>query len=202
MIVVKAVPAGTPPQEGIEVTKNVDFATFAKKLADSRKPEPGTPKTTVLRIVRPKQAPEFSADARGYLVALIRDLQVEVPAPENQEKGGFVGAPAKIYRLKVPLAEISLSYKLDTSKPGTLRVQAKVEEFNPGSDGQVLAIADDETKAAPLSRFSTAFVLGAFRRPASTAIDRYDARSVEDAAGHPAAVDHAAGSKRLGAGEP
>jgi hypothetical protein len=177
MIVVKPVPAGTPPQEGIEVTKNVDFATFAKKLADSRKPEPGTPKTTVLRIVRPKEAPEFSADARGYLVALIRDLQVEVPAPENQEKGGFVGAPAKIYRLKVPLAEIALSYKLDTSKPGTLRVQAKVEEFNPGSDGQVLAIADDETKGAPLSRFSTAFVLGAFgaqlrQQSIDTTIDR------------------------------
>ena len=84
-----------------------------------------------------------------------------MPAPENQEKGGFVGAPAKIYRIKVPLAEISLSYKVDTSKPGALRVQAKVEDFNPGTDGQVLAIADDETKGAPLSRFSTAFVLGA-----------------------------------------
>jgi hypothetical protein len=162
MVVVREVPPGTPPREGIEITKNVDFATFAKRLAESRKPKPGTPKTTVLRLTRPKQPPEFSTDARGYLVALIHDAQIEVPAPENQEKGGFVGAPAKIYRIKMPLAEISLSYKIDTSKPGSMRVQAKVEDFNPGTDSQVLAIADDEAKAAPLSRFSTAFVLGAF----------------------------------------
>ena len=30
MIVIKEVPPGTPPREGVEVTKNVDFATFAK----------------------------------------------------------------------------------------------------------------------------------------------------------------------------
>jgi hypothetical protein len=161
MVVIKEVPPGTPPREGIEVTQNVDFATFAKKLAESRKPKPGTPKTTVLRVTRPKVPPEFSTDARGFLVALIHDLQLEVPAPENQEKGGFVGAPAKIYRIKIPLTEISLSYKVDTSKPGAMRVQGKVEDFNPGADGQVFAIADDETKAALLSRFSTAFVLGA-----------------------------------------
>jgi hypothetical protein len=161
MLVIKEVPPGTPPREGLEIAKNVDFATFAKRLAESRKPKPGTPRTTVLRVTRPKTPPEFSTDARGFLVALVHDLQVEVPAPENQEKGGFVGAPAKVYRIKVPLAEFSLSYKVDLSKPGALRVQAKVEEFNPGADGQVLAIADDEAKTAPLSRFSTAFVVGA-----------------------------------------
>jgi hypothetical protein len=161
MVVIKEVPPRTPPREGIEIAKNVDFATFAKRLADSRQPKPGTPKTTVLRVMRPKQPPEFSTDARGYLVALIHDLQLEVPAPENQERGGFVGAPAKIYRVKIPLAEISLSYKVDASKPGSIRVQAKVEDFNPGTDAQVQAIADDEAKAATLSRFSTAFVVGA-----------------------------------------
>jgi hypothetical protein len=162
MIVVKQVPPGTPPREGVEIVKNVDFPTFSKRLAESRKPKEGTPKTTVLRIMRPKQPPEFSTDARGFLVALIHDLELDVPAPENQEKGGFVGAPAKVYRLKIPLAEISLSYKVDTSKPGPMRLQAKVEDFNPGIDGQVIAIADDESKGTALSRFSAAFVLGAF----------------------------------------
>jgi hypothetical protein len=161
MVVIKEMPPGTPPRDGVEVTKNVDFATFAKKLADARKAKAGTPKTTVLRVMRPKDPPEFSTDARGFLVALIRDVQLDVPAPENQEKGGFVGAPAKVYRIKVPLVEISLSYKIDASKPVAIRVQAKVEDFNPGSDGTVLAITDDETKGALLSKFSTAFVLGA-----------------------------------------
>ena len=161
MVVIKEVPPGTPPREGVEVTKNVDFATFAKKLDDSRKAKPGTPKTTVLRVMRPKEPAEFSTDARGFLVALIRDVQLDVPAPENQQKGGFVGAPAKVYRIKVPLVELSLSYKIDITKPGVIHVQAKVEDFNPGSDGTVLAITDDETKGALLSKFSTAFVLGA-----------------------------------------
>ncbi len=62
MLVIKDVPPGTPPREGLEIAKNVDFATFAKRLAESRKPKPGTPKTTVLRVTRPKTPPEFSAD--------------------------------------------------------------------------------------------------------------------------------------------
>jgi hypothetical protein len=161
MIVIKEMPPGTPPKDGIQVTKNVDFATYAKTLTESRKAKPGSPKTTVLRIMRPHDPPEFSTDARGFLVALIHDLQLDVPAPENQEKGGFVGAPAKTYRIKVPLAEIALSYKVDSPKPSALRIRAKVEDFNPGTDSQVLAIADDETKGVPLSKFSTAFVLGA-----------------------------------------
>ena len=161
MLVIKEVPPGTPPKDGIQITKNVDFATYARTLAEARKAKPGSPKTTVLRIMRPHDPPEFSTDARGFLVALIHDLQLDVPAPENQEKGGFVGAPAKVYRIKVPLAEIALSYKVDSAKPDALRVHAKVEDFNPGTDSQVLAIADDEAKGVPLSRFSTAFVLGA-----------------------------------------
>ena len=177
MLVIKEVPPGTPPGDGIQITKNVDFATYAKTLAESRKAKPGDPKTTVLRIMRPHDPPEFSTDARGFLVALIHDLQLDVPAPENQAKGGFVGAPAKVYRIKVPLAEFALSYKVDAAKPDALRVQAKVEEFNPGTDSQVLAIADDETKGVALSKFSTAFVLGALGGQLRHAINRCSARS-------------------------
>ena len=39
MLVVKEVPPGTPPGEAVKVTKNVDFATFAKAVDASRKPE-------------------------------------------------------------------------------------------------------------------------------------------------------------------
>ncbi len=58
-----------------------------------------------------------------------------------------------------------------------MAVHAKVEDFNPGTDAQVLAIADDESKGVPLSRFSTAFVLGAFGgqlrlRPIDAALDQ------------------------------
>ncbi len=70
MVVIKEVPPGTPPREGIEITKNVDFATFAKRLAESRKPKPGTPKTTV--FASPQFAPssplEFSLERCARLL--------------------------------------------------------------------------------------------------------------------------------------
>ena len=116
---------------------------------------------TVLRIMRPPSAPELTVDARGFLVALIHDLQIEVPAPESEAKGGVVGAAAKIYRIKIPQAEVALSYQVDSASDKATQLHAKVQDFSPGTNAEVLAIADDEAKAVPLSRFSAAVVLGA-----------------------------------------
>jgi hypothetical protein len=162
MVAIKPVPPGTPPREAVTLTKNTDFATFAKAVEAARKSKPGSPRVVTLRITRPKQPPVFGTDARGFFVAMIHDLQIEVPAPEEERKGGMVGAAAQIYRIKVPQAEISLSYEVDSPKPDTLQLHAKVVEFNPGSNAQVLAITDDETKGVPLSRFSTGLVIATF----------------------------------------
>jgi hypothetical protein len=159
MLTIRQVPPNTPPRDAVTVAKNVDFATFSRALDDIRKT--GDRNTTVLRITRPQKPPDFSADARGFLVALIRDLQVEVPAPENEARGGTLGAPARIYRMKVPQLELALSYKVVSTAPNSLRFQGKVEEFNPGTNAEVIAIADDETKGNPLSRFPAGIVLGA-----------------------------------------
>jgi len=177
MIEITDLRPGTPPRDAVKITKNVDFTTFAKAVEGSRKPKPGTPRVTVLRIARPRQVPEFSADARGFLVAMIHDLQLEVPAPEEEAKGGLVGAAAKIYRIKMPLAEFALSYNVDSATPDSLKVHAKVADFNPGPNAEVLAITDDETKGAPLSRFSAGVVLGAMggrirTQPIDVALDQ------------------------------
>jgi hypothetical protein len=159
MITTRPVPPGGSPRDAATVKKNVDFATFAKAVDDSRKP--GGDKSPIMRIARPQKPPEFSTDARGFLVALIHDLQIEVPAPEGEARGGLVGAPAKIYRVKIPLCEVSLSYKVDSTASGSSRIQAKAEEFNPGSNVDVVAIGDDESKGTSLSRFSAGIVMGA-----------------------------------------
>jgi hypothetical protein len=159
MLSVADLPPGTAPKDAVKLTKNVDFATYAKAVDDGRKP--GSPRVTVLRIMRPPSAPEFSADARGFVVALIHDLQIEVPAPESEARGGVVGAAAKIYRIKLPQAEVALSYQVDSANGNATQLHARVQEFNPGTNTEVLAIADDETKAVGLSRFSAAVVLGA-----------------------------------------
>jgi hypothetical protein len=49
---------------------------------------------------------------------------------------------------------------VETAPGNPPRLHAKVEDFNPGTNAEVLAITDDETKAVPLSRFSGALVLG------------------------------------------
>ena len=157
MISMKEMPPGTPPAEAVKLSKNVDFPTYIKAVDDSRKP--GS-KANVLRLTRPRQSPEFSVDAKGNLVTIVHDLQIEVPAPESEAKGGVVGAAAKIYRIKIPQAEIAFSYTVETAPGNPPRLHAKVEDFNPGTNAEVLAITDDETKSMALSRFSGALVLG------------------------------------------
>jgi hypothetical protein len=179
MITVRDVPPGTSPREAVAITRNVDFPTFAKQVAAARQPKAGSGKETVLRITRPVRAPEFSTDARGYLIALVNDLEIEVPAPDSEGKGGLMGSAAKIYRIKMPLAEFALSYSVDSSTPKALKLHAKVADFNPGPNVQVLAINDDETKGAPLSRFSVGVVVGGLggrirSRPIDVALDQVE----------------------------
>jgi hypothetical protein len=157
MIVTKAVPPGTPPRDGVAVTRNVDFATYLKAVDDARKAR--DPRVTALRVVRPHQPPELSADARGFLVALIHDFQIDVPAPDRQSGGAVIGVPARVLRIKAPLVEIAVSYQLDTSSPNFMRLRGKIEEFNPGTNPDVEAINEDENKATPLTRFTAAIVM-------------------------------------------
>jgi hypothetical protein len=157
MIVTKDVPPGTPPSQALAVTRNVDFATYAATVEEMHK---SGRRGTALRIFRPQRLPRFTTDARGYLVGLLHDFQLDVPAPALEARG-VIGPPAKIYRIRMPSAEIAASYEFDTTSPRTLRARIKVQDFAPGPGATVLAIDADETKAPSLSRFSTGIVLGA-----------------------------------------
>jgi len=158
MIVVKNVPPGAPPREALEITRNVDFPTYAKTVEDIRTSRRA--KGTALRIARPGRPPHFSTDARGFLVAFFHDLQIDVPAP-SLEARGVIGPPAKIYRIKLANTELAASYQFDVPSPRALRLRLKIEDFTPGPNAEVLAIDADEAKAPSLSRFSTGIVLGA-----------------------------------------
>jgi hypothetical protein len=158
MILTKDVPAGTPPKDSVTISKNVDFATYAKAVDDARKAN--KPKVTALRFFRPAQPPEFGVDARGFLVALVHNIVLEVPAPDkNTRVGSMIGVPARILRLTLPQAEIALSYQTEAKGPGAERIKARIEDFSPSPASQVLAINDDEKKPTPLTRFSAALVI-------------------------------------------
>jgi hypothetical protein len=159
MIQTKAVRPGTPPEDAATVTKNVAFADYVKAVDAARGAH--DERVQALRIARPPQPPEFTTDARGHLVVLGRDLQLDVPAPDRLAAGAMIGVPAKILRLKAPLVEVALSYQLDDTAPGSPRLKGRIQEFNPGPTGEVIAINDDESRGTPLSRFQSALVMTA-----------------------------------------
>ncbi|WP_435021378.1 hypothetical protein TA3x_002343 [Tundrisphaera sp. TA3] len=163
MIVTKATQPGAPPAEGVTVGRNVPFAEFLGQIDAAR--AANDPKTTALRIRKPGKPPEFFADARGYLVALVRDFQMDVPAPPGSERGGLLGAKAKVFRITIPTAEFILSFKANSATPGgpPTQVDAKVEDFVASSDAKVLGILDDENAAVPLGPLQANLILAGFR---------------------------------------
>jgi hypothetical protein len=160
MIVTHDVPPGTPPAQAATITTNVDFPTYLKAVEEALKAK--NPKVQALRIRKPAQPPEFAADARGFVVAILRDIQIDLPAPDPSSRAGqIVGADAQGLRMILPEAETALSYQIVSDAPGSHLVHAKVEEFTPSTTSQVLAIKDDEAKPTRLNRFAGALVISA-----------------------------------------
>jgi hypothetical protein len=138
----------------------VGFPAYARAVDEAVKAK--NPKVTAIRVKRPAHAPEFAVDARGFLVALLRDVEVEVPAPDkSSQAGSVIGVPAKILRIQIPQLELAFSYQLEEPASGSHRIRAKVEDFAPSPASQVLAINDDETKPTLLNRFGGAIVISA-----------------------------------------
>lgn len=160
MIVTHDVPPGTPPAQAVTVTKNVDFPTYLKAVDEARAAK--NPKVQAIRIRRPSQPPEFAADARGFLVALVKDVEIDVPAPDaNSQAGSAVGANAKVLRIKLPQTEIALSYQVEPRAADAYHVHAKIEDITVPTNAEVVAINESESDARPLNRFSGALVITA-----------------------------------------
>ena len=159
MIETKIVPPGGSPKDAAKITQNVSYADYIKAVDEAKKAN--DPRVQALLVNRPAEAPEFSVDARGYLVGLIRDFQLDAPAPGRDQGGAMLGVPAKVLRIKSPLVEVAISYQVDDSTPGSVQIKGNIQEFNLGTTGEVIAINDDEAQAKPLTRFQSAIVMTA-----------------------------------------
>jgi hypothetical protein len=160
MIVTRDAPPGSPPQQAATITRDVGFPAYASAVDEAVKAK--NPQVTAIRLKRPTQAPEFAADAHGFLVVFLRDIDLEVPAPDKSTRvGSVIGVPAKILRIKIPKLELAFSYQVEQPAPGSHQVRAKIEDYSPSPNSQVLALNDDESKASPLTRFSGALVISA-----------------------------------------
>lgn len=160
LVVTKDAPPGAPPKDAATIRRNVDFAAYSLAVDDVKKA--GNPKVTALWFKRPPHPPEFAVDAQGRLVATLNDLELFVPAPDPKvQAGAVIGVPARILQIKIPHLEVSLSYTVDSSDPGSPRVKASIAEFAPSPASTVMAIENDPAKAKPLTRFSGAIVISA-----------------------------------------
>lgn len=149
-------PGGAP---SITTTRNVDYPTYLAAVRAAREQGGGA---TALRIFKPATPPEFAADAQGRLVLVLRDLTLEVPAPDNARGGGLLGAPADVYRIKMPVAEIPVEFQVVADPTtGGARVTGKVGEFAFDAGSQVEGLTDDESKGQALNLINRSAVLGA-----------------------------------------
>jgi hypothetical protein len=162
MIVTKATEPGAPPKDGVTVGRNVDYPTFLKQIEEAR--AANNPKVTAIRFKKPAVPPEFAADDRGFLVILVKEFQMDVPAPPGSENGGLLGAPFKVLRFLVPTAEFTLSYKVASngSNPPT-EIDAKLEDFVPSTNSKVQMILDDDTKPRTMGPFQANIALLGFK---------------------------------------
>jgi hypothetical protein len=180
MFVTKDVPPGTEPKDAVTVTRNVDFSTFSKAVDEVKKAK--NLKVTAIRIKRPPDPPEFAVDAKGNLVAMVRDVEVEIPAPDKStQAGAVIGVPARIVRIKMPQLEAALSYQLESPTLGSHRIKAKLEVLSPSPSSEVQAILNDEAKPVTVTRFSkaaviTALVARARSQPITVNLDKLNLR--------------------------
>jgi hypothetical protein len=162
MIVTRKVPPSTPPSQGVVTSQNVDYPTYLRAVREAR--AANDPKVLAIRVKRPGRAPEFAADASGYLVAIIHDFVIDLPAPPQAARGGMAGPPAQVYRISAPEAEVRIAFKVEpATQTNPVRLSGRVEEFDFGPNTKVFGINEDESKAAPLTAFTSTFVLGVFR---------------------------------------
>jgi hypothetical protein len=160
MVVTKKIPPGGNPRDAIATSTNVDFATFAKAIEETR--AANDPRILAVRVKRPGRAPQFAADRNGYLIALVHELSVEVAAPPAARRGGLAGPPANIYRLETPDAEFAISFRVEkASESLPIRLQGRVEGFDPGVGARVYAIDQDESKAVALNALAGNLIFAA-----------------------------------------
>jgi hypothetical protein len=161
MVVTQKIPPGGRPRDAIVTKRNVDYTTFLKAIETAE--AANDPRILAVRIQWPGELPQFAADRNGYLVALAHGFSIEVPAPPQARRGGLSGPPARIYRLEAPSAEFSISFRIEAAKEELpIRLQGRLEAFDPGPGVKVFALNEDEDKPTQLNAFVANLVLAVF----------------------------------------
>ncbi len=149
------------PSEQVKVEKNVDYATYLQAVKDAR--AANDPKVQAIRVYKPSEPPRFAADSRGYLVAIVPGMTIEVPAPEQATQGGGLGGPAaQVYRIVAPRAEFQFSFTIEPGQGANPpELKGTLQGFEPGQGVKVYAINEDEQQAQALNAFTANIIAAA-----------------------------------------
>lgn len=162
LIITRSVPEGGAAQDAVRTVPNADYAALLKAIDEGR--ASGDPKAVAIRVQRPTTPARFTTDREGHLVALVDNFVLDVPAPSQQGPALLGGPRARVYRLECPRAEFVLAVRFEpATSANPARFAGEVVSFDPGASARILAIEEDESKAAALSPFSGALVLGVAR---------------------------------------
>lgn len=150
--------AAEPGAPKFDITRNADYATFFKAVEEGRA-NPET-KGMPIRVQKPAKAPEFVPDSEGRIVAVIRDLRVEVGVPKPTGLANLVGGGARVYRIHAPKAELTLSFQIQPGEPGQpIRVLGKIESLEMGPEATVETVGESEDDTKPVSNLMRAGAL-------------------------------------------
>jgi hypothetical protein len=177
LIETRDVPEGTPLAEAVTITPNADWPTFSQAVDRAR--AANNPKIQAVRLRKPARPPLFGADRDGNLVAVLRDVTIDLAAPAQGPNGVQIpGPPARVYRLTSPQLEIAIdgSYRPATAEEGA-SFQGQIVAVDPGAGAKITAIDQDENAGTLLNPLVNVVVLTAIRtrlqqRPVNLPLDR------------------------------
>lgn len=159
-MLVKVIPpeGDAPIDEGIEFVPNASYEDLLTAI-DELKEQTDNPEAIALRVTKPNEPPAFAVDAEGRLVAFLRGVTIEVPAPDNigGNSGGLFGLGAtapRTLRFILDEVEVTVDATITPENGGrAVRVKgtiASVSYGGPGTTVVTVGNSEDETQALNL----------------------------------------------------
>ncbi len=158
MIQGRKVDPDAPPQPRVQFTQNSEYAVFYKAVEAARAANDSA--AMPIRLKRPPTPPEFTSDADGHLIAVVRDFEVEIGVPRPSGVGALIGGganAARVYRFKAPVAELTISFEvMPPTGEQPLRLSGKIESLDIGTTAKVESVGTSEEESQPVGNLMRA----------------------------------------------
>ena len=155
---------GAPTMDDITIQENGSYDDLMKAIADVRAKSGNDPNAIALRVTKPAAPPIFDVDSEGNLVVMVRDVTLEVPAPENFNQRGILGFGQSPKVLRFVFGEVTLTVQV-TANPDeggrAVAVNGEVTAVTYGGGGTtVFGVGESEDQTQELNLLTRSGALG------------------------------------------